>query len=129
MSRDSDRDTLIDLFSTRGRGTQADTLDETAPASGTSTSVAAGRAARRNTRASGTRASLSPIANAILREARRELGSEDDMSISGDREIGEEQIAKAVDKVCQNRGHQIDDVERAEIIVHLKRDLLGWGVL
>lgn len=129
MSRDSDRDTLIDLFSTRGRGTSADTLDESSVAGGTSTSVAGARASRRSTRASGSRSSLSPIANAILREARRELGSEDDMSISGDREISEDQIAKAVDKVCHTRGHQIDDVERAEIIVHLKRDLLGWGVL
>ncbi|MCB0358150.1 MAG: CpaF family protein [Bdellovibrionales bacterium] len=131
MSRDSDRDTLIDLFSTRGRGTSADTLDE-ATSRGTSGTVAE----RRSTRYSGTsggsgtmgRGSLSPISNAILREARRELGSDDEYSV-GTHEVSEEAIARAVDKVCSVRGHQISDLERAEIIVHLKRDLLGWGVL
>jgi pilus assembly protein CpaF len=31
--------------------------------------------------------------------------------------------------VCAQKGYAIDDIVRADIIVHLKRDLLGWGVI
>ncbi len=70
--------------------------------------------------------SLTPIADKVLKEARRELGNSEEDS-SG--EISEDQIANAVDKVCAENKLQIDDIVRAEIIVHLKQDLLGWGVL
>ena len=38
-------------------------------------------------------------------------------------------ISAAVDVVCSKKGFAIDDIVRADIIVHLKRDLMGWGVL
>ena len=74
---------------------------------------------------------LSPLANTILREARHELGT--DAQLRGDSErqknIKEETIVKAVDRVLQRRREKLDDIERANIIIHLQKDLLGWGVL
>ena len=73
--------------------------------------------------------SLTPIANKVLKEARRELGNSDEGVEIKDGEVSEDQIANAVDKVCAENSLQIDDIARADIIVHLKQDLLGWGVL
>ncbi|HMO17041.1 MAG TPA: ATPase, T2SS/T4P/T4SS family [Oligoflexia bacterium] len=70
---------------------------------------------------------FSPVGNAVLREARRELGSRGDQTAAED--ITEEGIAAAVDRVCASRGFVLDDVTRAEVIVALKQDLFGWGVL
>jgi pilus assembly protein CpaF len=75
------------------------------------------------------RTSLSAIANAVMRESRRELGNNQDLEQGANREVSEEQIAQAVDRVCGLRKIVLDDIARADIIVHLKRDLLGWGVL
>jgi pilus assembly protein CpaF len=44
-------------------------------------------------------------------------------------ELSEEEISKAIDRVCTTKGIGIDDVARANIIVHLQRDLEGWGIL
>lgn len=74
---------------------------------------------------------LSSLAQAILRESRRELGSDyrfqqarkDGLAIS------ENEIAEAVDRVLKRRSDAIDDLERAQVIIHLQRDLSGWGVL
>jgi pilus assembly protein CpaF len=133
MSSTPDRDTLLDLFSTRKKNsTSTPTLDDATGSSLAKRPTTGGTSSERRSSRSGTssgsggRTSLSPIANAILREARREIGSEEDFD---EREIREDQIAAAVDKVCATRGHVIDDIIRAEIIVHLKQDLLGWGVL
>ena len=73
--------------------------------------------------------SLTPIANKVLKEARKELGNSDEGFEIKDGEVSEDQIAAAVDKVCAENSLQIDDIARADIIVHLKQDLLGWGVL
>ena len=73
--------------------------------------------------------SLTPIANKVLKEARRELGNSDEGIEIKDGEVSEDQIAAAVDKVCAENALQIDDIARADIIVHLKQDLMGWGVL
>lgn len=72
---------------------------------------------------------LSAMANLVLREARRELGSE--LTQTGERAvISEDVIADAVDRVLKKKGDQsLDDLERANIIIHLQKDLLGWGVL
>jgi pilus assembly protein CpaF len=123
MTKEADRDTLLDLFSTRARSNTLSEGDSLADSGSFS-------AARRDTRhgtGTGTRVTLSPIANAVLRETRRELGSGE--SLEDGKDVGEEAIAKAIDKVCASRGFVIDDIVRADIIVHLKRDLLGWGVL
>ncbi|MCC6220299.1 MAG: CpaF family protein [Deltaproteobacteria bacterium] len=117
-----ERENLIGLFSTRSGAAEVEAeVDSSEPT-------------RARNRAQATRdvgkASLSPIANSILREARRELVSGMDGNEAKDeREIHEEAIASAIDLVCRKHGHVISDVNRAEIIVHLKRDLLGWGVL
>ncbi len=116
MSRRPDQDTLVDLFSTRAREQGPDT-----PAEGGS-GVRGGRRPGQK-----TTTVLSPIANAVLREARRELGNSE--TIEDEREISESAIARAVDQVCSEKGYVIDDIARADIIVHLKRDLVGWGVL
>ncbi|RIL05525.1 MAG: hypothetical protein DCC75_11600 [Proteobacteria bacterium] len=67
----------------------------------------------------------------ILREARRELGR-DYRPQSGELDsnaINEGAIAQAVDKVLKRRSEALPDMERADIIIHLKKDLMGWGVL
>lgn len=79
------------------------------------------------------KASLSALASTILREARRELGSDQDLQqgLAADAGmlISEASIAQAVDKVLRRRGDALDDIERANIIIHLQKDLMGWGVL
>lgn len=151
MADKSDKESLLGLFSTRGRGESSSKLLElpgtdsssydvskTASSSDTVSSYATNEANSRTTttasirssrqRASSTKmTSLSPIANAILRETRRELGKQRGDEDGGD--VAEEDIAGAVDRVCASKGYAIDDIVRADIIVHLKRDLLGWGVL
>jgi pilus assembly protein CpaF len=124
MAKETDRETLIDLFSTRSRppsGSAAGYIE-----GGTKQGSAEPRE-RKNTMPAQTRMSLSPVANAILREARKELGSAEGFENEDD--ISEETISKAVDKVCAQKGYTLDDIARADIIVHLKKDLLGWGVL
>lgn len=154
MSDSSDKENLIDLFSTRNRkeGPNTPLIEAPEESDGSSAlTVSEGQensvkrqeetsAPQYTTREAGVRQSssasssssmakvtLSPVANAILRETRRELGAAGELTDVG--EIAEEQIANAVDKVCKGRGYSIDDIVRADIIVHLKRDLLGWGVL
>lgn len=43
--------------------------------------------------------------------------------------FSEQSIVEAVDKVIKKRDEGLDDIERANIIVHLQKDLMGWGVL
>jgi pilus assembly protein CpaF len=71
---------------------------------------------------------LSNEANLIMREARKELGAGDSSEGVG-KEVSEAEIAGAVDKVLTRHSLQIDDIERANIIISLQKDLLGWGVL
>lgn len=73
---------------------------------------------------------LGAVASTVLREARRELGS--DYNAQGTEEnvlLSEAAIVGAVDKVIKKRGDALDDIERANIIIHLQKDLAGWGVL
>lgn len=146
MSDDSkDKETLIDLFSTKGRNNTPAVREESVPetrkasepAKRAETSVQEADSNRGvSERASGPRpgetksnkVNLSPVANSILREARRELGNSSSEG-EEDLEISEAAIAEAVDKVCALKAIQIDDIVRADLIVHLKKDLVGWGVL
>lgn len=134
MSDSSDRDTLIDLFSTRNRSVaEVPVTAEQAQERRKSDSGSQERAkqsASKGTQAArkGAKTSLSPVAAAVLREARRELGTNDREEEAG-ADISEEAISAAVDIVCSKKGFAIDDIVRADIIVHLKRDLMGWGVL
>lgn len=72
------------------------------------------------------RAPMSAAAKRVLKEARKELGNQE---TTGELDISEKAVAKAVGKVCDTLNLNVDDVTKAEIIIHLKRDLLGWGVL
>jgi pilus assembly protein CpaF len=66
-----------------------------------------------------------------MREARRELGSNYNLQQAADAavDIDEAEIVSAVDKVLKRRSEQLDDIERANVIIHLQKDLMGWGVL
>lgn len=68
----------------------------------------------------------------IMREARREIGRDfakhQNMDLS-ESTIDEESIASAIDKVLKRRSENISDVQRADLIVQLKQDLSGWGIL
>jgi pilus assembly protein CpaF len=75
-------------------------------------------------------AELSPTASTVMREVRRELGS--DLSLQqqmNNPATTEKVIASAVDRVLKKRGETLDDIERANIIISLQKDLVGWGVL
>lgn len=68
-----------------------------------------------------------PLITAIIREVRRELSLRYDASRLEN--LSELDIAKALDKVCVTKGYNVDDIARADIVVNLKKDLMGWGVL
>ncbi len=171
MGKDSDRDALLGLFSTRGSGgdaspaaggttagsslvpTKADaagnslqTLSKSKSMSkilnsgGTASTIFGGgtQATMRGDKAGAAQgqstnkaAGLSALGSTILREARRELSSDAQLRADGGGQLSikEETIVKAVDKVLKRREETLDDIERANIIIHLQKDLLGWGVL
>jgi len=132
MANDKEVDSLVGLFSTRGaKGDEtvpevnnASKQRQVAPTRGRSSTTVHAGSDKGKTK--GT-TYLSATATNVLREARRELGSDD--SLDRGEDISEQAIAKAIDRVCSRKNYAIDDITRAEIIVHLKRDLLGWGVL
>ncbi|MBN8548658.1 MAG: CpaF family protein [Deltaproteobacteria bacterium] len=158
MSTESDKDSILGLFSTRS--TQSRPIDRSAilpaPTTPATTetsekpqSTGATLPVNQNTgsRAMSTgatssrpssqalrqpsRSRLSPLASTVLREARRELGSDHNLQSVQDSGalLQEAQIAGAVDKVLKRRGEALDDIERANVIIHLQKDLMGWGVL
>jgi pilus assembly protein CpaF len=73
---------------------------------------------------------MSAVASAVMRDARRELGGDYAMQqqISNSSKA-EAAISAAVDRVLKKRTELLDDIERANIILHLQKDLMGWGVL
>ncbi len=73
--------------------------------------------------------SLSTLGNTILKEVRRELGNEFNISDENGSDVSEANITRAVDRVLKKRAETLDDLEKANIIIHLQKDLLGWGVL
>lgn len=152
MSSQKDDDALIGLFSTRGtqsraikgptsNGNSTDNQDNSLPAATSNSSAPRGTLAPGNNVSSAQSNSsqsksvaknqLSPLAGTILREARRELGNDYNLqqATSGGQAIAEKNIVEAVDKVLKKRGEAIDDIERANVIISLQRDLMGWGIL
>lgn len=143
MSKD-DKGDLLGLFSTRGSSNAPSVRSSNLPKNEQSSqSVSSSQPEEKSSNDSessskrtsnaqqgqhAARPGLSAAASTVLKEARRELGSFQAEQGSA-REISEIMIAKAVDKVSKGLGIKIDDIQRADIIVHLKRDLLGWGVL
>jgi pilus assembly protein CpaF len=76
------------------------------------------------------RPGLSPLAAEVLKAARGELGrSANQQVLALDAVATERAIGAAIDKVSEGRKEQLTDVERADLIVHLRVDLTGWGVL
>lgn len=135
---DDKKDPLLGLFSTRS--TQKVNPEElnsvqrnTAPATGVNRTVNTPMSSvgARPTQGFDSRTSqkggLSAIGSAVLREARRELGTDYDLQSTGG--VDEAAIVKAVDKVLKRREDRIDDIEKANIVIHLQKDLMGWGVL
>lgn len=139
----NDKGDLMGLFSTRNmpslrpdnlpekeqveqsvQSSQSDQLTQNSEASAKRPPAAAAA----NPQAQAARPGLSAAASTVLKEARRELGSFQ-AEQGAARDISEAMIAKAVDKVSKGLGIKIDDIQRVDIIVHLKKDLLGWGVL
>lgn len=119
---------LLGLFSTRGESQRFDALSETLKKNTSPARPAA--PAQSSGDGGGLRGQLSPQASMVLREARRELGA-DYATHSEDpsKTISESLIVQAVDKVLKRRGIEIEDIERVNIVVHLQKDLVGWGVL
>lgn len=140
MGKEQDKQALLGLFSTRATG-GGKPLAKDLPQGGrpdqpairpTATQVPREPASASNARASGVRppaqrsGHVSQMANTIMLEARRELGGEQSMNGA---QVDESTIAAAVDKVVRRRNEELDDIERAHVIIHLQRDLMGWGVL
>lgn len=153
MSGNDDKDALLGLFSTRATqnrpiarpqvsgATNMGSSDPNAPTV-TNKSQAANRPTVTQNKSSATsgvtsksysKTQLSALAGTILREARRELGSDHEFQQGAGADAGmivsEASIAQAVDKVLKRRGDGLDDIERANVIIHLQKDLMGWGVL
>ena len=155
MNDTNSKDPLLSLFSTRSRGGNSGSTEAAVQASerkaiadntnsNTGTIALPNSSTRQSSSDSSSSSSanknnnhhntvskneLSPLANLILREARRELGSE--LNQSGEKAVPSEAvISEAVDRVIKRRGQDtLDDIERANVIIHLQKDLLGWGVL
>jgi pilus assembly protein CpaF len=76
------------------------------------------------------RSDMSELASNVLREARRELGGASSLRRAEEQGRSlDETIAEAVDRVLSRRGEKLDDVERVNVILALRLDLTGWGVL
>lgn len=125
-------ETLIGLFSTRSETQRNDAgVDNSRKSSSGQPRVSTPTAVSPiESQMGSAKGQLSPQASMVLREARRELGA--DYATHGDdpsRVVSEGQIVQAVDKVLKRRGLSIDDIERANVVIHLQKDLVGWGVL
>jgi pilus assembly protein CpaF len=150
MADNGDQDSILGLFSTRATQGQTSRASGAVPRGSGSEGGLVTRPTHKTTGAVSLRGSsatdvsvgsstgstgkgeLSPMASAILREARRELGSDFDLQRGGDENLStldETAIVSAVDKVLRRRSEALDDIERANVIIHLQKDIMGWGVL
>jgi pilus assembly protein CpaF len=145
MANDSDEDGLLGLFSTRGAkgGKRATTLllPEGKGNEGGSSGVSApsitqmppeNRNQNHHSSSSGANGSeISALANTILRETRRELGSDYNLQQAqkAGLPIAEEDIVNALNRVLSRHSEPLSDIEKANIVIHLQKDLLGWGIL
>ena len=147
MSDDSNQDSILGLFSTRATSGQTSRSSTSLPSArktkgGGSTGLVSRETSggggsssysmRGSQGTSGSTGELSNLAGSILREARRELGSDYDLQsggADGQSQVDESAIVGAVDKVLRRRSETLDDIERANVIIHLQKDIMGWGVL
>ncbi len=101
-----------------------------APSPATTTTTGSGTSSNVKQPAQPTRTEMSALASTIMREARRELGSDFQMQQQmGNQSTAETAISQAVDRVLKKRGEDLDDIERANVIINIQKDLMGWGVL
>ncbi len=142
MSDKKDKESLLGLFSTRNTQSSGKKPGESSSSSTRSSSSNRSSAINRKSSSivrsakgksaasAGGGGGLTALGTSILRESRRELGNDPSFQASADGdEVQEEAIVRAVDKVLLRRGEKLDAIERANIIIHLQKDLLGWGVL
>lgn len=146
MGDDSNKnqDSLLDLFSTRtisskdreqitSKKTEEETKKELLIQTKEQTALPSKKNKENLTNTSNTsnrrtQGGLSPLGKLVMREARQELGNAyGNDSKNGD--VEESEIVRAVDSVLARHSETLDDIERANIIIHLQKDLLGWGVL
>ena len=145
-SKKDTKDDLLGLFSTRashGRGSGSENTGVPRPAkesdgaatgqvstSNPSEGVVAQQPQQPARSPQAKTQEMSPAASTVMREARRELGSDLTLQQQMTSASATEQvIAQAVDRVIRKRGEALDDIERVNIIIHLQKDLVGWGVL
>lgn len=133
----SDDDGLLGLFSTRAKRPALPSTsggvggsDATQTIAGGGTGRLSGTGVKKKTTVR-QRGEISELASLVLKETRRELGSNVELqrAIALGQMLSEEQIAEAVDAVLEKRNEGLDDIERATVIVALQKDLAGWGVL
>lgn len=79
----------------------------------------------------GSSATISNTGLMVLREARGELGKDFNLQELHQNGVAvpEQSISAAVDKVIKSKSVVLNDIERANLIVHLQKDLVGWGIL
>ncbi len=145
-SKKDTKDDLLGLFSTRASHGRSSGSEGSGPARGSSPSdkpatdqakatapaeSAAPQPAQQPAKPAATKTQeMSAAASTVMREARRELGSDLTLQQQMTTVAATEQvIAQAVDRVIRKRGEALDDIERVNIIIHLQKDLVGWGVL
>jgi pilus assembly protein CpaF len=151
MSDDKDKNDLLDLFSTR-RGSggpssrtslalpekQGDGVPSNRKTATTRNSNLDGGSNRTSANPTvpvggsrGTVSEMSSIAGTVLKETRRELGSDYNLQQAQKtgQSIEERDILAAVERVLARQSQSISDIEKANIVIHLQKDLMGWGVL
>jgi pilus assembly protein CpaF len=141
VDNNKDKENLLGLFSTRGNKNKSpgggdqkalpQSTGEVSVVSQNANNLTSKSSTETQHRSGGVHKKqnqLSSTAQAIMRDARTEIGGDVNV-LAGGGSGDEATIAAAVDKVIRKRNDVIDDIERAHIIIHLQRDLMGWGVL
>jgi pilus assembly protein CpaF len=136
-----DKENLLGLFSTRASrpksSQSAENFNQTISSKAISetnlqsSSTSTGFSSKSTVRDGQPRRSqqLSQSAYELMKEVRSELGSDNSRYSGSSNTVDENAIASILDRVVKKRGEVIDDIERAHIILHLQRDLMGWGIL
>lgn len=150
MADSDDRKDLMGLLSSRGGGRRLgvraeigsdgqrqglESLDKGVDVVSTASSDRSAAASAASSDSDGrsavsARMGFSELSATVLREARRELGNGGLENRAGEQSRSiDETIADAVDRVLAKRGEKIEDIERVNVILALRLDLTGWGVL
>ena len=134
MEKSSNRNDLAGLFSRKTRSTdglidraRANANEQRKPndraKTNSNTTQNSARVHHRNPKLP----SLDPIAEAVLKAAKKELGRP--ISGESERELTETDMREAIARVCDETGTNLDSITCSNIIRHINSDLIGWGVL